>query len=116
MLKILNLINNKWNQIIFWFHDFSVKTNIKWLISLSIWAYDKLIWNLPDKYQLIGDLRLSEYKLLRELELAHHQISYYANYANELQWQILEITEQKNTILEVEETSKRYFATLEKTI
>lgn len=102
MLKTLNYINNKWNQTIFWFHDFSVKINIKCLITLSIWAYDKLIWNLPDKYQLVDNIRLSEYKLLRELELAYHQVAYYADYAHELQSQILEMTPQKK------ENSKKY--------
>lgn len=103
MLKILNYINNKWNQTISWFHDFSVRVNIKWLITLSIWAYDKLIWSLPDKYQLIDNIRLSEYKLLRELELAHHQVAYYADYAHELQSRILEMTESQT-----KENSKKY--------
>ena len=68
----------------------SVKTNIRWLVVLSIWAYDRLIWQLSDEYQIVDGMTLKEYKLQRELELAYHQIQYYANYANDLQWQIIE--------------------------
>jgi hypothetical protein len=106
MLWLLNYLNRKWNRAISLFHDLSVKTNIRWLVVLSVWAYDRLIWNLPDKYQLVGDMRLSEYKLLRELELAHHQIGYYADYANELQWQLLGLSQQEESeeVEKLEET------------
>lgn len=103
MLILLNYINRKWNELISWFHDFSVKTNIRWLIVSSIWAYDKLRWNLPEKYQLINNIRLSEYKLMQELELAYHQINYYSNYANQLQWKIFEIIDEQNKVEELKE-------------
>jgi hypothetical protein len=103
MLKITNLLNNKWNRTIYWFHDASVKTNIRWLVVLSIRAYDKLIWRLSDDWQLVDGMTLKEYKLRRELELAYHQIQYYANYANDLQWQIIESLEEENLEAETKE-------------
>jgi len=103
MLKITNRLNNKWNRIIYWFHDASVRTNIRWLVVLSIWAYDKLIWRLSDDWQLVDGMTLKEYKLRRELELAYHQIQYYANYANDLQWQIIESSEEENLEAETKE-------------
>lgn len=103
MLKIINYLNNKWNRTIYWFHDASVRTNIRWLVVLSIWAYDKLIWRLSDDWQLVDGMTLKEYKLRRELELAYHQIQYYANYANDLQWQIIESSEEENLETETKE-------------
>lgn len=81
--------------MIHWFHDASVRLNIRWLVNLSIWALNNLIWTLPEDWQLINNISLREYNLIRELELAHHQIEYYANYAYKLQWQILEQKQQK---------------------
>lgn len=103
MLKIINYLNNLWNRTIYWFHDASVRVNIRWLVVLSIWAYDRLIWQLSDEYQLVDGMTLKEYKLQRELELAYHQIQYYANYANDLQWQIIENLPEEEESLETKE-------------
>jgi len=89
-MRTINYLNQKWNRIIFWFHDESVKLNIRWMVVLSLWALKNLIWTLPEDWQLINNMSLREYNLRRELEVAYHQIEYYANYAYELQWQILE--------------------------
>ena len=90
MTKMVNYLNGKWNQAIFWFHDASVRTEIRWLVVLSIWACDKFIWYLSEDWQLVNGIPFKQYKLLHELEVARHQTSYYANYAYELQCQILE--------------------------
>lgn len=103
MFKIINYLNNLWNRTIYWFHDASVRVNIRWLVVLSIWAYDRLIWQLSDEYQLVDGMTLKEYKLQRELELAYHQIQYYANYANDLQWQIIENLPEEEESLETKE-------------
>ena len=103
MLKIINYLNNRWNRTIYWFHDASVRVNIRWLVVLSIWAYDRLIWQLSDEYQLVDGITLKEYKLQRELELAYHQIQYYTNYANDLQWQIIENLPEEEESLETKE-------------
>ena len=99
MRGFLNFVNRKWNQIVFWFHDFSVRLDIGWMVRASVWAHDKMYWELPEKYQTINGVSLREYKLEQELEVARHQIQYYANYANDLQWQLInmmpEITEEK---------------------
>lgn len=103
MLKVINYLNKKWNQYVCWFHDASVKINVRWLVVLSIWAYNHLTWQLSDDWQLINGITLREYKLKRELELAYHQIQYYADYANELQWQILEQMQEEEKKEEKEE-------------
>ena len=103
MLKIINYLNNRWNRTIYWFHDASVRVNIRWLVVLSIWAYDRLIWQLSDEYQLVDGITLKEYKLQRELELAYHQIQYYTNYANDLQWHIIENLPEEEESLETKE-------------
>jgi hypothetical protein len=89
-MRTINYLNCKWNRMIHWFHDTSVKLNIRCLIVLSIWALNNLTWTLPENWQLINNISLREYKMQRELEVAYHQIQYYANYAYELQWEILE--------------------------
>lgn len=95
MLKTINYINKNWNQFVYWFHNVSVKINFRWLVVLSIWAYNKLIWELPDDWKLIDGITLKEYKLKLELENAYHQVQYYANFAHDLQLQILEQTQNK---------------------
>lgn len=94
-MRTINYLNQKWNRIILWFHDASVKTNIRSLVLLSIWALKNLTWTLPEDWQLIDNVRLREHRLQRELEVAHHQIQFYANYAHELQWQLLENNKQE---------------------
>lgn len=98
-MRTINYINQKWNQIINWFHDASVKLNIRCLIVLSIWSLKNLIWTLPENWQLVGNISLREYKLKRELEIARHQIQYYANYAHELQWQLLEEENEEQEVV-----------------
>ena len=50
-----------------------------------------MYWELPEKYRTINGVPLREYKLERELEVARHQIQYYANYASDLQWQLCSV-------------------------
>jgi hypothetical protein len=90
MKKLINHFNRWWNRTNFWFHDLATKTNIRWIVSFSIWTYDHLHWSLSEKWQLIGGVSHREYMLQQELELALHQAQYYANYAYELQWSFLE--------------------------
>ena len=103
MYRILNYVNRKWNQSIFWFHDIATKTNIKWLVTFSIWAHDKMIWELPERLQLIGGVSMVEHRLQNELRLANHQVEYWMNYAGELQDELLdmipEVEEEKETEL-----------------
>lgn len=95
MLWLVNRVNQIWNRSISSFHDLSVKTNIRWLVVLSIWAYDRMLWQLSEDWQLVDGVKFSEYKLQRELEIARHQIQYYADYAYELQCQLLEVHNSK---------------------
>lgn len=90
MLKAINYVNGSWNRFVFWFHDISTRANVRWLVTLSIWMFDRLNWRLPDRYQLICGVPFEEYMLRHELELARHQSQYWADYAYELQLQILE--------------------------
>jgi hypothetical protein len=89
MLTIANALNWRWNALIYRFHDAATRTNIRWLVSLSIWAYDRLTWRLPEEWQLVCGVPLPEYTLRHELWLARHQARWYANYAYELQCQSL---------------------------
>jgi len=91
MFRILvNKINSYWNQTNFWFHDMAVKINIGWLVSLSVWFYDRMHWTLSNKWQLIGDKPYDKYMLEYELYIAQHQVRYYANLAYEYQWALIE--------------------------
>jgi hypothetical protein len=95
MMRAANYLNNKWNRAISWFHDVSVRTNIRWLVKLSVWAFDRLMWRLPEEWQMINGMPLKEFMLRHELEIAHHQIRYYCDYAHHLQFQIL-FSEEEN--------------------
>lgn len=97
MMKIANRLNDLWNRNILLFHDTSVRINVRWLVRLSVWAHRRLTWNLPDEWKLVDGMPLNEYRLLHELKTARHQIRYFADYASELQNQILEITHPKHT-------------------
>tara|TARA_R100000008_G_scaffold4041_1_gene2659 strand:+ start:20 stop:349 length:330 start_codon:yes stop_codon:yes gene_type:complete len=94
MYKFLNYVNRKWNNTVFLFHDIATKTRVGWLVKLSIWAHDRMFWELPEKMQLIDGVPVSELRLQRELELANHQIKYWVDYATELQTSLFEITEE----------------------
>lgn len=94
MLTAINYLNAQWNRTIYWFHDASTRTGVRWLVSLSIWAYDRLSWRLSDEWQLICGVPVKEYTLRYELELARHQTAYFANYAYDLQCQILFASEE----------------------
>ena len=85
MYKLLNYINRKWNKTIFWFHDITTRMNIRWLVKLSIWAHDRMVWELPEKLQLVDGVSVRELRLQRELELANHQAQYWMDYAYDLQ-------------------------------
>lgn len=100
MYRMLNYVNRKWNQSVFWFHDIATKTNIKWLVTFSIWAHDKMIWQLPERLQLVGCIPVSEHRLQAQLDLANHQIEYWMDYVGELQ------TELFNMMPDVEEESE----------
>jgi len=103
MYRFLNYINRKWNNSVFLFHDLATKTKMSWLVKLSIWAHDKMIWELPERLQLIGGVSMVEHRLQNELRLANHQVTYWMNYAGELQDELLnmvpEIEEEKETEL-----------------
>jgi len=94
-VKTVNRLNRIWNSAIMRFHDESVRLDVRWMVNLSVWALDRLTWTLPEGWQLVDGIPLREYRLTRELEVAQHQIRYYADYAHELQWQILELNLQK---------------------
>ena len=104
MLALANELNWRWNRCIYWLHDAAARTRIGWLVTLSIWAYDRLTWRLPDRWQLVCGVPLVEYTLRHELELARHQARWYAEYASDLQWSMLlsESTEPEEAdVLEV---------------
>tara|TARA_R110002020_G_C16250353_1_gene769755 strand:+ start:66 stop:389 length:324 start_codon:yes stop_codon:yes gene_type:complete len=100
MYRILNYVNSKWNKTVFLFHDFATKTKIAWLVKLSIWAHDKMFWELPERLQLVGGVSMMEHRLRNELRLSNHQIQYWMEYAGELQEELL------NIIPEVEEETE----------
>ena len=85
MYKLLNYVNRKWNKTVFWFHDITTRMNIRWLVKLSIWAHDRMVWELPEKLQLVDGVSVRELRLQRELELANHQAQYWMDYAYDLQ-------------------------------
>ena len=95
MYRILNYVNRKWNNCVFKFHDLATKANISPLVKFSIWAHDKLVWELPEKYQLIGGVSVQQCRLEQQLDTAKHQANYYFEYATELQEQ-LEAIEKSN--------------------
>ncbi|HAI44818.1 MAG TPA: hypothetical protein DCM40_45390 [Maribacter sp.] len=47
-----------------------------------------MIWELPERVQLIGGIPVSEHRLQRELDLANHQVQYWMDYAGELQTEL----------------------------
>jgi hypothetical protein len=89
MLTVASALNWRWNSLVYWMHDAATRTGIGWLVSLSIWAYDHLTWRLPDAWQLVCGVPLAEYTLRHELEMARHQARWYANYAFDLQCELL---------------------------
>lgn len=89
MLIIANALNWRWNALVYWMHDAATRTNVRWLVTLSIWAYDRLTWRLPDEWQLVCGVPLAEYTLRCDLELARHQARWFAEYAHDLQWAML---------------------------
>tara|TARA_R100000908_G_C3734380_1_gene132750 strand:- start:843 stop:1055 length:213 start_codon:yes stop_codon:yes gene_type:complete len=50
-----------------------------------------MVWELPERLQLISGIPVSEHKLLRELDLANHQIEYWLGYATELQSSLMDM-------------------------
>jgi len=81
MLTVANALNWRWNSLVYWMHDAATRTGIGWLVSLSIWAYDRLTWRLPERWQLVCGVPLAEYTLRCE--------RWYADYASDLQWAML---------------------------
>ena len=94
MIRLLNWTNRTWNKLVFRFHDVATRTNISFMVKLSILAHDKLIWVLPDRLHLISGIPVSEHKLMRELELAKHQSQYFMDYAEELQNELFRIQDE----------------------
>ena len=95
MYKTINFINRKWNSSVFLFHDLATKTNISFLVKFSIWAHDKMVWQLPERLQLIGGVPVYQLRLERELEIAKHQAEYWNSYAGELQEQVFNMLEEE---------------------
>ena len=95
MYKTINFINRKWNSSVFFFHDLATKTNINFLVKFSIWAHDRMIWQLPERLQLIGGVPVYQLRLERELEIAKHQAEYWNSYAGELQEQVFNMLEEE---------------------
>ena len=48
-----------------------------------------MVWELPEKLQLVDGVSIRELRLQRELELANHQAEYWMNYAHDLQSELL---------------------------
>tara|TARA_R100001129_G_scaffold967_1_gene853 strand:- start:403 stop:873 length:471 start_codon:yes stop_codon:yes gene_type:complete len=96
MYRVLNYFNRKWNKSVFLFHDIATKINVRWLVTFSIWAHDKMIWELPERMQLIGGIPVTEHRLMRELELANHQLNYFMEYAHDLQDELFLIQEEED--------------------
>jgi len=88
MYRIINFVNRKWNKSVFLFHDIATKTNISFLVKFSIWAHDRMVWQLPERVQLVGGIPISEHRLQSQLDLANHQIEYWMDYAGELQTEL----------------------------
>ena len=89
MMTLLNELNARWNRLIYWLHDAATRTGIRWLTTMSIWAYGRLTWRLPERWQLVCGVPFAEYTLRHELEMARHQARWYANYAFDLQCEVL---------------------------
>jgi len=98
LLKLINFLNFKWNNFIGWIHDVSARMGVG---HLTVWFYDAFIWNLPNKWTLVGGMRYDEYLLQHELDLQRHQTQYFANYAYDLLCEILE------SIVDTEELSSQ---------
>lgn len=98
MLTLLNGLNARWNSLIYWLHDAAARTGIGWLVTLSIWAYDRMTWRLPERWQLICGVPFAEYTLRHELEMARHQARWYANYAFGLQCELLFSEDAEETV------------------
>ena len=94
MIRLLNWFNRTWNKSVFRFHDVATKTNINFMVKFSIWAHDKLIWELPERLQLISGIPVSEHRLMQELEVARHQMQYFMDYAEELQNELFRIQDE----------------------
>lgn len=94
MIRLLNWFNRTWNKSVFRFHDVATRTNINFMVKFSIWAHDKLIWELPERLQLISGIPVSEHRLMQELEVTRHQMRYFMDYAEELQNELFRIQEE----------------------
>lgn len=98
MMRIANEINWRWNSLVYWMHDAATRTGVRWLVTLSIWAYDRLTWRLPERWQLVCGVPLAEYTLRHELEMARHQARWYAEYAYDLQGMLLDCSDGSDFI------------------
>lgn len=107
MVAAVNYLNVRWNQFVFWFHHASARTDIRWLVTLSIWMFDRLRWELPADWQLINGVPLKEYTLRYELELAQHQTRWFAEYAYDLQCQLFFPEKVEKTIEHKTRKNKR---------
>ena len=96
VITLINWLNRKWNNFIFFIHDLTAKWGIG---HTTVWLYDNLTWTLPEKWERIGGKSIEQYMLEHELHIAQHQVKYYANLAYEYQWAFIE------SLPEVEEDS-----------
>lgn len=87
VIILINWINRRWNNFIFYLHDLTAKCGIG---HTTVWLYDNLTWTLPEKWERIGGKSTEQYMLEHELNIALHQAQYYANLAYEYQWVILD--------------------------
>ena len=94
MKRLVNWVNHKWNNFIFWIHDVTTRMGIG---HTSVWLFDNLTWTLPYKWQLIAGKTHEQYLLEHELYIAQHQVQYYANLAYEYQWVILDALEDEKS-------------------
>ena len=105
MKKLVNYLNRKWNNFIFWIHDLTARWGIG---HTTVWFYDNLTWTLPEKWQLIDGKSNEQYMLEYELYIARHQARYYANLAYEYQWAILNAmsSEEDEDCVKIAETEE----------
>ena len=98
MMRLINWVNSRWNNFIFFIHDITTRMGIG---HTSVWLFDNMTWTLPEKWQLVAGKTHEQYLLEHELYIARHQVQYYANLAYEYQWIILDAMDPVNDTEEV---------------
>ena len=67
MYKTINFINRKNGTVQFSFFTILQQNQYKFLGQVYIWAHDRMIWELPERLQLIGGIPVYQLRLEREL-------------------------------------------------